>query len=107
MTSLLNLKLEREDINDLSLLEKKIFHRLEKSAYYYGNIIIITRPKRSNSFSTIFYGNKIEKHIFPYKNEINESKPFLINVYNIISLAVNRYSQDEEFDIYLEFTKIS
>lgn len=107
MISLLNLKLEREDINDLDLLEKKIFSCLEKDVFYYGNIIIITIPKRSNSFFTMFYGNKIEKYIFPYKNDINESKHFLKNAYNIISLAVYRYSQNEEFDIYLEFTKIS
>jgi hypothetical protein len=101
------LKLKSEDINDWALLQKKIFTHLEENAYYYGNLIIITKLQNKASLYTFFFNDRVEeKWPFPYKNDLKECDTYLKNVYNILRLTVDRYPGDQAFDIYLEFTKL-
>jgi hypothetical protein len=90
------------------LLQKKVFFNLELDADYCGNIVI-TRPKEYWSSYTLLLNNKIEeKWPFPYVNNIHSCEYYLSYVRYIITFVLDeKYFLNEEYVIYLEFTKKS
>lgn len=102
------LTISPEDMNDHVLLEKKIFCRLEEGAFYYGNLVIRISSQRSWAYYLLFWHRNvvIERWSFPYKNDLNDCEDYLINVFKIIELLLEKYPKDFECSIDLEFTKI-
>ena len=102
------LRLQEEDLDDLTLLQKKVYFHLEKGSFYSGNILI--QPKPADYWTDYFFfwhrNAFIEKWSFPYQNDIEESEIYLVNVLNIIHLLLERYPESSEGFVELEFTKI-
>jgi hypothetical protein len=105
---ILIVRLQQEDLDDLTLLQKKIYFHLEEGSFYSGNILIKTQPEGYWTYYFFFWHRNvfIEKWSFPYKNDIEESEIYLLNVFNIIKLLLKKYPEYSEGFVELEFTKI-
>lgn len=95
---MIKIKLEKEDLIDLILLQKKVFFNLELNAEY--NVkIVITKYRESTIIE--------EGWPFSYVNNIHCCEYYLRYVPYIFTFVLDeKYSINEEYNIYLEFFKI-
>ena len=98
---MIKIKLEKEDLVDFVLLQKKVFFNLELNAEYNGRIVI-TKYREYILPSTIIE----EGWPFSYVNNIHCCEYYLKYVPFIFTFVLDKkYSIDEEYNIYLEFIK--
>ena len=98
---MIKIKLEKEDLIDFVLLQKKVFFNLELNAEYNGRIVIT--KYREYELSSIIIE---EGWPFSYVNNIHNNEYYLRYVpYIFIFVLDEKYSINEEYNIYLEFIK--